>query len=258
LKNIETILIDLDDTLIIEYGSADASFAETITGAGLNIDTRQFTETIRGKARENWYQLPTIAYCKKVGISSWEGLWADFTGENENLALLRELAAGYRFRSWRDALAVFGVSDPELAAKLGEDFKRIRDTKHLLFPDTLSTLEVLHKKYKLGLITNGTPELQCKKIRGGGLQQWFQGIFISGDFDTAKPDPGLFDIAVRTLGADKEKTIMIGNNLQTDIRGAINCGLRAIWVNRKGERNEENYQPDHEVRDLIEAVRIIG
>jgi putative hydrolase of the HAD superfamily len=156
----DTILFDLDDTLIIEWESAEESFIETIVQLDQNIDKDGFLRTIRKQARDNWYKLPTIDYCLKIGISSWEGLWADFTGESEELKDLRNLSAKYRFETWHQTLINFNINDPEIAEKLSLDFKRIRHTKHRLFYETIDTLDKLKKTYKLGLITNGAPDLQ--------------------------------------------------------------------------------------------------
>jgi FMN phosphatase YigB (HAD superfamily) len=114
LEKIDTILFDLDDTLIVEYQSAEDSFVETIKLLDSPIDTGDFLQTIRKQAREEWYKMPTIDYSKRIGISSWEALWADFTGDHEQLKKLRELVPGYRLRSWHQTLIHFGIDDSKL------------------------------------------------------------------------------------------------------------------------------------------------
>jgi putative hydrolase of the HAD superfamily len=252
----DTLLFDLDDTLIVEWGSAEESFLETIDQLDFQIDKIEFLEVIRKQARENWYKLPTINFCRNIGISSWEALWADFTGDDEQYTKLRELSSGYRFDTWYQALTRFNISDAIIAERLSSEFKRIRKSKHILFPETIETLKKLKNEFKLGLITNGAPDLQWKKINGGNLKHYFDYIAISGELGFAKPDKKLFDIVIKELGSIPECTIMIGDSLSTDIKGGKDSGLRTIWINRTGNKTDE-IKPDYEVTNLLEILKII-
>jgi putative hydrolase of the HAD superfamily len=255
-SNIDAILFDLDDTILVELKSAEESFIETIRQIESGINSDQFLKTIRKKAKENWYKLPTIDYCLKIGISSREGLWADFTGDGTQLAKLRELSAGYRFDTWNQTLIEFNITNEKLAERLSRDFKRIRNTKHILFPESIYVLQKLQGKFKLGLITNGTPELQWKKIKGGGLKKYFQSIAIAGEHGYAKPDRRLFEVAIKGIGSGPDNTVMIGDSLHTDIKGGRECGLRSIWVNRDGEKADA-INPDFEINNLSAIFDVI-
>jgi putative hydrolase of the HAD superfamily len=253
---IDTILFDLDDTLIVEYQSADDSFIETLNLIETQINMNEFIKTIRRQARELWYKLPTIDYCLKVGISSWEALWADFTGENEYLKQLNHLAANYRFETWNKTLLKFNINNPDMAFKLSNEFKRIRNSKHHLYPDTLEVLKILKPCYKLGLITNGAPDLQWKKINGSNLKHYFDCIVISGEYGYGKPDPRLFYAAINGLKAGKSNTIMIGDSLDSDIKGAKDFGLKAIWINRNNDSGE--IKPDYQIDNLLKIKDILN
>jgi len=256
VDKIDTILFDLDDTLIVEWKSAEESFIETILQLDSKIDTDIFLNTIRDEAKRQWYDLPTIDFCLKIGISSWEALWADFTGENENFVRLRELAETYRFSTWKQTLVRMGIYDDITAKQLSADFKRIRNQKHILFPETISVLLNLKEKYKLGLITNGAPDLQWKKINGGNLKSYFDFIAISGEYGFAKPDKQLFDIILKKLNSSKDKTILIGDSLNTDIRGGLDCGILTFWINRSN-RKPDNIKPDYELTNLLDIEKTI-
>jgi putative hydrolase of the HAD superfamily len=256
LHRTDTLLFDLDDTLIVEVQSADDSFIETIRQIDPAVDADAFVKAIRMKAREIWYALPTIDYCLKIGISSWEGLWADFTGDHDRLAELQELSSWYRFETWKQTLLKFNIPDEKLAEKLSNDFRSIRNSKHVLFPETIDTLQKAKVKYKLGLITNGAPDLQWKKIRGGGLDPYFNYIAISGEQGYAKPDTRLFEIAIHSLQTDKAKSIMIGDTLKTDIKGGRDSGIGTIWVNRN-HKEADGIKPDYEVGNLSEIFHVI-
>ncbi len=259
MNNTRTVLFDLDDTLLVEWKSARDSFIKTISIIDIEIDKEEFVKTIREETRKLWYELPTIEYCRKVGISSWEALWADFDGENENLRLLAELAPEYRLYSWANALKQFGINDLTLAEELGESFKRIRNSKHVLYSDTVECLEQLKPRYKLGLITNGAPDLQWNKINGSKLKSYFRAIVISGEYGFAKPDERLFYEAIHLLGCNKENTLMVGDKLKTDIKGAKEAGIKSVWLNRdKNEHDDLTIKPDFEIYNLMQLEEIIS
>ncbi len=258
MESIKTILFDLDDTLIVEQNSAKNTFIETISNLDNAIDKEKFVKTIREEARLLWYKLPTIDYCLKVGISSWEALWADFDGDDENLKLLKTFSSDYRLNAWKNALSKFGISDTNLAENASEKFKQLRNTKHILFSDTVPCLCSLKNKYKLGLITNGAPDIQWKKINGGNLKHYFDSIVISGEYGIGKPDARLFHQAFRELTSNKINTILVGDSIGTDIQGAKQIGLKCIWINRENRiNNSKNLQPDFEINSLKEIDTLI-
>lgn len=257
-ENIKTILFDLDDTLIVERKSADDAFIETIHILDGNVRQNDLIRIIREEARKVWYCLPVIDYCRRIGISSWEALWADFDGKNDNLVFLKNIASEYRKSVWFNALLRIGISDINIAEELGNRFKRIRNSKHILFADTIEYLERLRYDFKLGMITNGTPDIQWKKINGSKLEQYFDAIIISGDFGIGKPDVSIFHETLRQLSCNHTEAIMIGNNIETDINGAKQTGIRNIWINRNHAANEfPDIQPDFEIRNLKELDEII-
>jgi len=199
MKSIQAILFDLDETLIMEWKSAEQAFFETIESFDHKINKNEFVKTIRAEAKKLWYALPTIGYSLQIGISSWEALWADFSGDDPNLKMLRDLSEQYRVQSWHQALQVYNVTGMTIAEELSSRYIKIRMTKHELFPETIETLQILKPFYKLGLITNGAPDLQSKKIIGGGLTDYFESIVISGEYGFGKPDERLFKVAVEKM-----------------------------------------------------------
>jgi putative hydrolase of the HAD superfamily len=252
----DTVLFDLDETLIVEWKSAEESFIETISGINYPVNPDEFVKAIKEKARELWHKLSTIDFCREIGISSWEALWADFTGDNEKFKKLRDLSEGFRLETWSQTLYQFKIYEPGIANTLSLEFKRIRNTKHRLFPETNATLDKLKSLFKLGLITNGAPDLQWKKITGGNLRQYFDCIVISGEHGYAKPDKRLFDAAMAGLKSKKSGTYMVGDNIIADIKGAQDSGLKTIWVNRN-QNDAKGIKPDYEISDLTEILNIL-
>ena len=257
---IDALIFDLDDTLVVEESSAEAAFIEAgmLARERYGLDPRQLHATLRKTCREIWYAFPSHPYCKKVGISSWEGMWAEFTGPGPDLQALHAWAPEYRRESWRAALQIHQIDDLELATELAEIFPRLRRAKNILYPDTLPVLRELSGKFALGLITNGAPDLQRKKIAGAGIGKYFAEILISGDAGFGKPDARLYAMLLARMQVSPEKALMIGNNLATDIEGAQNAGMRAVWVNRSKLIRDAAIVPDWEISSLMELQPILG
>jgi putative hydrolase of the HAD superfamily len=258
-RKIKAILFDLDDTLLVEWGSAMISYRQTITGLNSGIDKEALINAVIEEARINWYALPTIGYCLKAGISSWEALWAEFTGEEENLKTLAGLSRSFRLQTWHQALLRFGLDDRHLADRLAANFMEIRSRTHVLFPDTLSCLNALKDNFRLGLITNGPSDVQRKKIEGGNLKHYFDAIIISGEYGFAKPDERLYSQALEKLYCKPEEAVMVGDNLINDMGGGKKSGLTTIWVNRNGKVcDQPEYRPDDQINDLTSLISFPG
>jgi putative hydrolase of the HAD superfamily len=249
----EVVLFDLDDTLIIEKASAEAAFTEVskYTQEKYNVNPDRFQESVRKNARKLWYELPAHPYCKKIGISSWEGLWANFTGEHKMLQLLASYKDYYQFASWYNTLLEFNIDDKDFAHKISDLFRQERRKRHILFPETAGVLEHLSSGYQLGLITNGAPDLQWEKINGSGLGKYFEHIIISGEVNCGKPGKQIFKIALNKFGAWKESVIMVGDSIDTDIAGAAASGIRSVWLNRNNNIPcEHTIKPDYIIKNL--------
>jgi putative hydrolase of the HAD superfamily len=257
MNKIKAILFDLDETLLVEWDSARHSFIETIKRIDSGIDENEFVKAIREEARKLWYVLPTIKYCRRIGISSWEALWADFSGSDSNLKMLSRLAAEYRMKSWKNALVRFGIRNGIVARELSDTYMEIRNARHIVFPDAIECLNNLKPLYKLGLITNGAMDLQWKKINGSHLKPYFHAIVISSEYGFAKPDVRLFRKELSLLQCTAKNSIMVGDSLDTDIKGAKEAGILAVWINRDGKvYNDPVLKPDYEIASLSELQEL--
>jgi len=255
----EVILFDLDDTLMVEKGSAAAAFIEVSKYARkkYDINPEKFQESVRRNARKLWYELPAHPYCKKIGISSWEGLWANFVGDHEMLQLLASYKSFYQFTSWYNSLKEFKINDKAFAGVLSEMFRRERRKRHLLYPETIEVLDNLASEFQLGLITNGPPDLQWEKINGGKLAKYFEHIIISGEVNFGKPGKEIFKIALDKFKVTKEEVIMIGDSIDRDIEGAKASGIKAVWLNRDStDQKDLPVQPDYIIKNLKELITL--
>ena len=106
------------------------------------------------------------------------------------------------------------------------------------------------------MCSNGFHEVQYKKLRACGLTDYFDTVILSEDAGANKPSPVFFSYALRKSGAKKEQTLMIGDNLQTDIIGAMLAGLDAAWFNRYPEYPTDA-PVDYVVTSLSELKEIL-
>lgn len=98
-------------------------------------------------------------------------------------------------------------------------------------------LAAARKHGPIGLITNfNDGPMQREKIRGAGLDGQFDGVYISGEIGVWKPEPGIFEHAASDLGVDPSDCVHIGNNIQSDVEGAMAAGMGAVLV-------EEDHRP---------------
>ena len=108
------------------------------------------------------------------------------------------------------------------------------------------------------MTSNGFHEVQYKKLAACGLRDYFDTIILSEDAGVNKPSPLYFDYALKMSGASRETTLMIGDNLQTDILGALNAGLDAMLVNRwKVDVSESPQSPTFVVNSLRDIMAIL-
>jgi len=256
----KVLFFDLDDTLIIEEASAADALLATTEAAQkeYGINTGKLYETVRIRARELWHAMPIYQYWHDIGISSWEGLWVRFIEENEKNKELIRLIDTYQINAWHFALLDFRIDNIEFAKKLAIKFNEERRKRHAVFPEVFEILERLFKDYRLGIITNGLPDLQWEKIKGSKIENFFENVIISGDVGVRKPQETIFLTALNKFNSSIKDCVMIGNNLNTDILGASTIGLKSIWINRNDDVINNDIIPDYTIKNLIELPDILN
>lgn len=250
------IIFDLDDTLIQEAGT-DALIIQELAEKDLAVSetsAKTLIDAVHRNARSLWQQSGEIEYCRRIGTSSIEGLYGDYSGDNLHLAALRRYIdeSRYRERVWEMALGELGVADPKLALTFAEAFRARRNQRHLAFPDALPALQRLACSYRFAMITNGVPRVQRTKLEGSGFAGFFDVTVVSGEFGIGKPDPSIFAHTLSLVGLPAESAIMVGNSLGSDVAGANRAGLRSVWVNRLAEPRPIDVHPDVIVSTLDE------
>lgn len=257
---IKAIIFDLDDTLLWDQKSVKMAFETTclIAKEKYDVDPEKLEEAVRREARALYSSYETYEFTQMIGINPFEGLWGDFLDDEENFRKMKEIVPTYRKDAWTKGLLVLGIDDKEFGAELAERFPAERRRNPFIYEDTFSVLEKLKGKYKLLLLTNGSPDLQNTKLAiTPEIAPYFDSIVISGSFGRGKPDPSIFEYALKKLNVTKDEAIMVGDNLMTDILGASRVEMKSVWINREmKERNE--VKPDYEIKQLEELLGILN
>lgn len=149
-----------------------------------------------------------------------------------------------RVGRFAETLRRFNVDNRELAEKLAHLYTERSPFKTALLPDAFDVLNYLSPKYKLHIITNGFSEVQDVKIRESKLEVYFRHIFVSEKVGHQKPEAGIFLHAMEVTGANVKESLMIGDNMATDIMGAKSVGMDQVFFNpnHKKTRDKATYE----------------
>lgn len=227
------LFVDFDDTLYDTYGNAVIALRETFEAFRL----------------ERFFDSPQVFY-----DAYWAAnidLWTHYSrGEITRTYLIIE-----RFR--RPLSAGHGLQVTEqLCLEMSDRFLDFCSSKPGVIDGAHELTDYLKQKgYRMHLCSNGFHEVQYKKLEACGLRSFFDTIILSEDAGVNKPSPLYFDYALKVSGADKATTIMIGDNLQTDIVGANNAGFDTILFNRWNV--DPSPIPTHTVSTLREIMDIL-
>ncbi|GAA5335029.1 MULTISPECIES: HAD family hydrolase [Thermus] len=244
-------LLDLDDTLLVDHGVS----REVLEALGEEVGVKGLYGAVRARAEALFREAPFYPWAERIGHSALEALWARYT--TPGLEDLAAWAWPFRERVFREALAA--LEGPlERARELAEAFYE-RRRQYPLFPEVPAFLEALRARgATLVLLTNGVPDLQREKLVGSGLKGAFDLTLVSGEVGLGKPDPRLFRMALCAFGAPPEEAVMVGDNPERDVQGALAAGIRAVFVDR-GHRPPDPRYPAHlEVKDLKEALALLS
>jgi putative hydrolase of the HAD superfamily len=212
-------------------------------------DPDRVVDVVLTTARRSWRDGPYRALCQDLGIASWEGLWATFAGGHRVLDGLRAWVPGYRSETWRTALDILGVDDGRLAATASDAYIVHQHRGHPLIEGAAALVRSLQGHRRLGLLTNGPPDIQRLKLASTGLGDCFDAVVISGEVGVGKPDPAVFAHALEQLGATAQTTTMVGDSWERDVLGALGVGMTAVWV--AGGRPRPPQQPRVTVVDAV-------
>lgn len=134
-----------------------------------------------------------------------------------------------RDERFRLTLEELKLNDPILVKKISDGYVELSPQQTALFPNTIETLKDLQKEgFNMHIITNGFKEVQHIKLEKSGLSSFFDVIVCSEDVGKNKPAPDIFHYSLNRANAKATDSVMIGDDFEVDVLGALNIGMKGI------------------------------
>lgn len=156
-----------------------------------------------------------------------------------------------RFVRFFDRYPVKG--DPRQAA---ERFAWLLGRQSILLPHAEDVVRRIAARLPVAIVTNGMTSIQRSRFALSPLTALVRGVVISEEIGVSKPRPELFLRALEPLGVAPRDALMIGDGVNSDIRGANNAGIDACWLNPGGKALPEGVHAEYVISDLRECVAI--
>jgi putative hydrolase of the HAD superfamily len=160
-----------------------------------------------------------------------------------------------RTKRFQIVLENLKINDFDKVEGLQEDFIAECPTKGKLIPGAGEIVRKLSKSYRLYIITNGFDGIQHTKVKYCGLEEYFEDIITSERAQVQKPDPTIFHFAMDLATVDKSCSLMIGDNIGSDIIGAISAGIDQVYFNPDNRVN--GVKPTYEITHLDQLEDIL-
>jgi putative hydrolase of the HAD superfamily len=180
------------------------------------------------------------------GVDDYHERYPEFVDETDDVRELR--AACFA------AICEDRGHDPALGRDVAAAFAAERDHRNVdALPGAVEAVERLATDHRLGLVTNGSPEMQAQKLDGVGLADRFETVVHAGYDAPAKPAPDPFHAALADLGVAPDRAVHVGNSLDSDVAGAHAAGVASAWLDDGSD--PVDLDPDHRLdslRDLLD------
>ncbi len=222
---IEFLFLDLDDTILDFHKAERIAISKTIRDFGVE-PTEEILNLYHEINKWHWEQLELGKLTRAEVLVNRFG------------ALFEELGK---------------TVDAQACAKV---YEKNLSTGHWFLPGAEEAVEALSKKYRLFLASNGTASVQKGRMTSANLYRFFETVFVSQEIGHNKPSREYFEACfARIPGFDREKAMIVGDSLTSDIRGGINAGIKTVWVNPEHKESRE-IKPTHEIEALhqLEAL----
>lgn len=122
-----------------------------------------------------------------------------------------------------------------------------------LLDNAMKVVNTLAVTHQLVIMTNGMTQVQRPRFAASPLTKFFTHIIISEEIKHSKPSKEIFDHAFKLMKEpQKEKVLMVGDSLGSDIQGGINYGIDTVWYNPR--KIITNHQATYEISDLMSFI----
>ena len=228
MNNIKHIFFDLDHTLWHFEKNSSLTFDYLLNKYNINVGLQSF-----------------LKIYMPINFSLWN-LYRDDK-------ITKEYLRHNRLKSTFEKLNI--NIKPSIIDNISDDYVKHLPDNNFLLKDAITVLDYLFKKYTLHIITNGFTEVQNTKIINSNLKKYFTCIIDSETVGVKKPHSKIFQYAYDISKAtNKNQCLMIGDNYEADVMGAINNGFKAIHLN---SNNENLHKDSIIINDLISLKEIL-
>lgn len=230
MKKYTTLLFDADDTLLDFRKDEKQALVKALTHYGVPITEENI----------------------KIYSDINQGMWKQLErGEITKPELKRT-----RFKKFFEAI---GFECDEEPLTVNEHYLSLLGEGGNTLEGAVDTVKKLYEDgYELYIITNGIAATQAKRLTRSGLLPYINEVFVSETIGYQKPRKEYFDAVLDNIKEkDKEKILVIGDSLTSDIQGAMNAGLPCCWLNRYGKELPDEYKVDYVIEDVREVFGVI-
>lgn len=224
----DTLLFDVDDTLL-DFKAAENQALQALFG---EMD---------------------VAF-SKANVQAYEAInqarWQEYEKGNLTSAEVVNGRFGLFFSS-------LGRQVDSLATE--KKYRSYLDQGHKRLGNSLEIVQNLATKANLYVVTNGVAATQYKRLTAAGLLPYFKDVFISEVVGFQKPQAEFFEYAFAKIpDFKKERTVIIGDSLSSDIKGGINAGIATIWLNSDTRTPAIDSRPNYHIQQLEELYPILA
>lgn len=241
MKKYEIILLDLDDTLIDNVENVRYAYKKMVEFVG-----HKYTE----EGFDRWYNLD-------------QQYWIDFS--NQKIEVPLEYRSNHDdfvkyVRSLRYMMYFDNKISLQKAFEINDLFLESLNETVIPIEGAKETLEYLHSKYRLVIATNGPTSAVESKLKKIKCFDFIDTIF-SADMtiqEVTKPDKRYFEELENFMDYhNKEKLLVIGDSLRSEVQGGMNAGIDSVWFNRFEDTLPSSYQPTYIIEKLIDLKNIL-
>ncbi|MFC2147669.1 YjjG family noncanonical pyrimidine nucleotidase [Bacteroidota bacterium] len=222
-QSISDIFFDLDHTLWDFEKNSALTFQKIFTEVEIDVNLSKFLEVY----------IP-------VNLAFWK-LYRDDKIKKPELRF-------QRLKTTFDAIG-YDIKD-EVIDILSTEYITNLTTYNNLLPYTVEILNYLKPKYKLHIITNGFEEVQTRKLVNSNIFGYFDQVINSEMAGVKKPNPEIFELALKKANTAPDKSLMVGDNIEADILGAKAVGFHALHFNAHNDLKHEHCVMIHSLREI--------
>ena len=223
---IEFLFLDLDDTILDFHKAERIAISKTIRQFGVE-PTEEILNLYHGINKWHWEQLELGTMTRAEVLVNRFGVLFEKLGKTVD------------------------------APKCAKTYEYNLSQGHWFLPGAEEAVGRLSKKYRLFLASNGTATVQKGRMTSANLYRFFETVFVSQEIGHNKPSKAYFDACFATIsGFEREKAIIVGDSLSSDIKGGINAGIRTVWVNPE-HKDCGAIKPDYEIEALSQLEELL-